>query len=161
MRTQETRELPASLERVRRRFQQWRQTRKPRSRIPDSLWAAAVKVAGIYGLHRTARALPVEYYSLKKRMEQQPADHGRPLFDGTRTTPVRRKHASTAGTTFLELPVDHGQPLVDGARALALGVCDCTLELEDRAGSKMRVHWKAATPPDLSAFCRNFWNPAS
>lgn len=161
MRRQETRELPASLERMRRRFQQWRQSRKSRSRIPDSLWAAAVKVAGIYGLHRTARALPVEYYSLKKRMEHQSADHGRALFDGTRARSVRGKHPSTAGTTFLELPVDHGQPSVDGARALALGACDCTLELEDRAGSKMRVHWKAATPPDLTALCRSFWNPAS
>jgi len=58
MRRQETRELPASLERMRRRFQQWRQSRKSRSRIPDSLWAAAVKVAGIYGLHRTAERFP-------------------------------------------------------------------------------------------------------
>ena len=40
------------------------------------------------------------------------------------------------------------------------GACDCTLELEDTAGSKMRVHLKAATPPDLTALCRSFWNPA-
>jgi hypothetical protein len=35
------------------------------------------------------------------------------------------------------------------------------LELEDPAGSKMRVHLKAATPPDLTALCRSFWNPVS
>ena len=128
--------LPAPMERVRQRFERWRRTRKPRTRIPDSLWAAAVELAGTYGLHRTARALPVEYYSLKKRLEQE-------------SVAARGRDEPGPGTTFVELP-----PMPTGA-------CDCTLELEDTAGSKMRVHLKAATPPDLTALCRNFWNPLS
>jgi hypothetical protein len=136
MRTVQAIELPAPLRRVRQRFEQWRKTRKPRSRIPGSLWAAAVQVAGKYGLHRTARAIPVEYYSLKKRLKQQSAaEPGIPEPD--------------PAVGFVEFP------------ATSIGVCDCTLELEDRAGSKMRVHLKAASPPDLAALCQSFWNPAS
>lgn len=135
MRTGQKRDLPAPVERVRKRFEEWRRTRKPRSRIPDSLWAAAVEIAGTYGLHRTARALPVEYYSLKKRLEQQSA------------AARSRYERQGPGTTFVELS------------PVPIGACDCTLELEDTTGAKMRVHLKAATPPELAALCRSFWNP--
>ncbi len=69
MRARPTRDLPARLEGVRRRFERWRGTHQARTRIPDRLWAAAVKVAGMYGIHRAAKALRVDYYSLKKRVE--------------------------------------------------------------------------------------------
>ena len=54
--------------------------------------------------------------------------------------------------TFLELAPGHfpGVPL---------GHCECTLELEDADGAKMRVHRKAADTPDLAALSRSFWNP--
>jgi hypothetical protein len=133
----QTRDLPAPLEAVRRRFEQWRRMRTTRSRIPGSLWTAAVKMAGTYGLHRTARALPVEYYSLKKRVEQ-------------RSAAARVPHEPGPAATFVELP-----PPVPA------GECDFTLELEDAAGAKMRVHLKAAVPPDLAALSRSFWNPGS
>src|SRR5208283_2850116 len=126
MRTGQTGDLPAPLEFVRKRFERWRRTRKPPARIPDSLWGAAVEMAGTYGLHRTARALPVEYYSLKKRLEQE-------------SVAARERHEPSPGTTFVELP------------AVPTGTYDCTLELEDTVGSKMRVHLKAATPLDLTA----------
>jgi hypothetical protein len=135
MNVSKTRDLPAPLEGVRRRFAEWRRTHRARSRIPNSLWAAAVRMAESYGLHCTARALPVEYYSLKKRVEQQSAI-------------LRERHDSGCGTTFVEL-----------SPTVPIGACDCTLELEDTAGSKMRVHLKTAAPPDLTALCRSFWNP--
>ena len=72
MGTRKTRDLPARLEGLRQRFERWRRTRKARSRIPEALWAAAVKMAGTFGLHRTARALRLDYYALKKRVERQP-----------------------------------------------------------------------------------------
>ena len=119
--------LPGPLEALRRRFERWRSTHRARTRIPERLWKAAADAARTYGLHRTARALPVEYYSLKKRAEQQRAGSG-------------------ASAAFMELP------------SLPAGASECTLELEDRAGSKMRVRLKAATPPDLAALCRSFWS---
>jgi hypothetical protein len=134
MSTRQAHELPAPLEGVRRRFEQWRRTHRPRSRIPDSLWAAAVKMAGKYGLCRTARALPVEYYLLKKHVERQ-------------SPTVLRRQESDLPATFVELPPP-----------VPTGECDCTLELEDTRGAKMRVHLKAAVLPDLAALCRSFWD---
>ena len=65
-----TRELPGRLEGVRRRFERWRQTRKVRSPIPDSLWAAAVRMVNVYGMNRTAERCELNYYGLKKRVER-------------------------------------------------------------------------------------------
>ena len=63
------REVPAGLVRARERFQAWRRTRKPKSRIPEPLWTLAVELTAAHGLHRTAQALKLDYYSLKKRVE--------------------------------------------------------------------------------------------
>ena len=70
MGTKKTRPLPARLEGVRRRFEHWRRTRKVLSRIPEPLWAAAVKVAGRCGISHTAKTLRVNYNALKKRVER-------------------------------------------------------------------------------------------
>lgn len=62
--------LPVQLERVRRRFEAWRQERTSRTRIPDSLWKAAVKAAERCGVHRTAKVLRIDCYGLKRRVEE-------------------------------------------------------------------------------------------
>ena len=41
------------------------------------------------------------------------------------------------------------------------GACDCALKPEDTAGTKMRVHLKAATLHDLAARYRSFGNTGS
>ena len=73
MNSKETRDLPAGLERVRQRFEDWRRTHPERARISDSLWTAAVKAAGSHGICRTAKTLRVDYYSLKQRLAQSSA----------------------------------------------------------------------------------------
>lgn len=80
------RDLPADLARARDRLAEWRRTKKPRARIPEALWKRAVELAGKHGLHRTARALNLDYYSLKKRVASA-AERG-----------------AESGTAFLELP---------------------------------------------------------
>jgi hypothetical protein len=57
------------LDDLRMRFEVWRQSCRPRARIPSRLWDAAVHVAGQYGLHRTAKTLHLDYYALKKRLD--------------------------------------------------------------------------------------------
>ena len=59
--------LPADLAKARDRLTAWRQTKEPSSRIPEALWKRAVELAAKYGVHRTARTLRIDYYSLKKR----------------------------------------------------------------------------------------------
>jgi hypothetical protein len=92
------------------------------------LWRAAVKVAAEHGLNRTAQALELDYYSLKKRREQVAASR-----------PVR--------PMFVELP-PAPMPIVS----------ECVIELEDAAGSRLRVQLKGQDAPDLLALSRSFWN---
>ena len=125
-------EVPAPLERTRQRFEQWRETRKGRTRIPESLWTAAVKMAGVYGICQTAKALRLHYYTLKERVDKQAA-----AVDGSDTK---------SEAAFLEL-----------AAPSRTGSAECTLELENAAGVKMRVHLKNVEAPDLVALSRSFW----
>lgn len=69
MRTRKRSEVPASLSRLGQRFAAWRKTRDSGQRIPETLWKSAVKLAREHGLNRTARALNLDYYSLKKRVD--------------------------------------------------------------------------------------------
>ena len=137
-----TRVLPAGLEDIRRRFERWRQAHQTRSRIPDSLWAA--RAASRCGIHRTSRALRLDYYALKERVEQQSVATAAPA---TRAVADQRFPSVPA---FLELT-----PLA------SIGSCECTLELENAAGAKMRVHLTNVAMPDLAALSRSFWNPAT
>jgi len=164
MSTSKTRDPSAGLEGVRRRFEHWRRSHRVRSRIPESLWAAAVKAAGRCGIHRASKALRLDYYSLKGRVEEQsravPDQADRTAADQRRpckpTTAARKRLPqrclARSVPAFLELAPGHfpGVPL---------GHCECTLELEDADGAKMRVHLKAADTPDLAALSRSFWNP--
>ena len=99
------REVPAELARGRDRLTAWRRTKKPKSRIPQRLWELAVKLAAKHGLHRTARMLKLDYYSLQKRGEA--AAGGRKDND----------------TAFLELP------------SAQVAVQECVIELEEGAVS--------------------------
>jgi len=132
MRTRATQDLPAWLERLRRRFDGWRERRDGRSRIPEGLWASAVKAASRYGLNPTARALGLDYYSLKKHTEAAASCGG----------PDGREEAG-----FIEVtPV------------ASVGVPECSLELEHPRGAKLRVHLKGMPAPDLAALSRSFWS---
>ena len=51
-------------------------------------------------------------------------------------------------------------PPTDRGFAVApVGGCECTVELEDGGGAKMRVHVQGIPSPDLAALSRSFWNP--
>jgi hypothetical protein len=66
----ERKELPEDLLRGRNRFRAWRKgRRKAGNRIPRPLWALAVRLSNTHGLSRTATALGLDYYSLKKQVE--------------------------------------------------------------------------------------------
>ena len=58
-----------AMEQVRRRFENWRSTHARRARLPEPLWGEAVALARTQGLFQTARALRLDYASLKKRLQ--------------------------------------------------------------------------------------------
>jgi hypothetical protein len=129
--------LPARLQNARRRFERWRVTRKSRTRIPEPLWAAAVKLAEAYGVYLTAKTLGLDYYSLKKRLKEK----------SSRPRPA--KAAPVEAPTFVEL-----------ASPLRMSLPECTLELEDAAGAKMRIQVKGIEARDLTALSRSLWRGA-
>ena len=63
-------EVPARLSRLEQRFSAWRKSRKQGERIPQRLWKSASKLATDYGLNQTATVLKLDYYSLKKHVDQ-------------------------------------------------------------------------------------------
>ncbi len=98
------RKLSPELARAKNRFAAWRQSRAPKSRIPPELWDLAVQLVASQGLHRTARALKLDYYALKDRVEADPQP--------------RKKNTSA----FLELP------------QVALPSKECVIEWEGGKG---------------------------
>jgi hypothetical protein len=115
------------IETLRKRLEAWRKTHKSRSRIPTHLWDSAARVAGQCGLNRTAKALHLDYYDLKKRMNGAAVSQG----------PV---------PSFIEL-----------SPPAAVSIPECIIELESRSGAKMRIQVKGMGIPDLHALSSIFW----
>jgi hypothetical protein len=120
------------IERVRARFEEWRQTRKGKARIPDELWSAAVELARRDGVNQTANALHLDGGKLKRCMMA--------------TGPVPDK---AVPPEFVEMMVPH-----------TVSTSECTIELEGRNG-KLRIHWKGATAAELAGLTRVLWDAAS
>lgn len=130
MASRNQREVPADLARAQDQLAAWRRTKKPRSRIPERLWEMAVELSGKHGMHRTARTLQLDYYSLKKRVE---------------SAAVGRYNESESA--FLELPT-----------ALA-PFPECVMKFEDSGGT-LQLHLKGYSAADIAAVGRSLrgWN---
>ena len=124
--------LPAKLARGRERLEKWRSKHKTYHRLPEYLWSAAAKLAGEYGLNRTARALRLDYKGLKKRIESA-VSGGRPQ--------------ASAGTQFLQLLPSE-----------LTAVVECAIECEDAKGAKIRIHLKGRELPDIAALSNALWS---
>jgi len=150
MRTGTTHDFPAWLERLRRRFDRWRETREGRSHIPEALWASAVKATGRHGLNPTARALGLDYYSLKKRVEADGSRDGSDQREVVRPGGSRQVAKSAAGRI-------HRGDFIELAPVPSACSPECILELEHPGGAKMRVHLTGMPAPDWAALSRSFW----
>jgi len=125
--------LPKDLVQARGRFEAWRGRRQGRDRIPRRLWALAIRLAITHGVSRTAVALRLDYYSLKKRAEAialQPQANGPP----------------SRGPAFVELSAPMG-----------LGK-QCVFELNNGAGAGRRVQLLGYDAADIEVLARTFWN---
>jgi len=136
-------ELPRRLVGLQRQIERWRQTRKVRESVPDKLWDAAVKMAKVYGLNQTARALRLNYDRLKKRVEQ----HAVAAVNGKKAKGSVEAKKAASPAKFVEL-----------APMAAAGCGECYVELEDGRGAVMRVRIQGAAMPDLATLTRAFLN---
>jgi len=120
--------LPLALVRARDQLQAWRCRRRVGERVPRRLWALAVRLVKRYGVSRTATALRLDYYSLKKRIE---AASREPL-------PSR--------PAFVELP------------SSVMAGKQCLFELDNQAGVSLRVQLVGYDTADLEALARSCWD---
>ena len=123
-----TADLPRELLQAQRRLLAWRTRHAPRQPLPQHLWNLAVRLVSRHGLHRTARALKLDYYSLKKRVD---ADSPQP---------------PSPGRAFVEIPT----PLDVSKQA--------HFELDNGAGATLRVQLVGYEPADLEVLARCFGN---
>ena len=119
--------LPVDLRTARRQLDRWRSRHRPHTRLPEELWRKAMTLARKHGLNRTASALGLKYYSLKKRVEATVGD----LSKG-----------EEAPCEFVEL-----LPSPMAARS-----CECMIELDDGRGATVRIHVKGVRMADLASF---------
>jgi hypothetical protein len=117
----------AALWRAQRKIEQWRERHRPRARIPEELWREAAELACAYGINRTAKALRLDYYSLKKRVAAVARSGGR-------------------APEFVEI-LPGGMPATRP---------ECLIEVEDASGAKMRIRLQGGDLPDLAALTRVF-----
>jgi len=120
-------DFPTALLRAQRKFEQWRERRRPRAPIPEGLWREAAELACAHGINRTARALRLDYYSLKKRA-------------------VAAARTGEPATEFVEV-LPGGMPASQP---------ECTIELEEASGAKMRIRLQGGNLPDIADLTRAF-----
>ena len=129
MGTSKREQLPPDLERGRCRFQAWRGRRKAGCRIPQTLWAMAIRLAKTHGVSRTAAVLRLDYYRLKERAAAAAASE-----------------PPSSGPAFVELT----SPALVGRQ--------CHFELSNGSGATMRVHLVGFDADDVEAISRSFWD---
>jgi hypothetical protein len=116
--------LPQDLARAQGRFQAWRCRRQGGGRIPQGLWALAVRLVQRHGVSRTATALSLDYYSLKERAEAAASE------------------PQSSGPAFVEMP----SPVMVRKQ--------CLVELDNGAGATMRLQLIGYDTADVEALSR-------
>ncbi|MGH7122254.1 MAG: hypothetical protein ACREFP_25225 [Acetobacteraceae bacterium] len=127
---------PQPLQRLRRRFAQWRGAKRGWGRIPPGLWSAAVDSGAKYGVHRTARSLGLDYAQLKRSIGSKPQT----VKEAAKTA------VAVKSARFVQLRA----PAV-------LGTGECVVEMENARGGKLRVQLKGGDLAGLAALTSGFW----
>src|SRR5258708_13300453 len=112
--------IPEPIVQLQCQLDQFRSTRQQRTKLPESLWQAAVELARQHGVDSVAHPLGLDYMGLKKRLGE-PSSH-------------RRKAPRPA---FVELITPHPATLEE-----------CVIEFESSSGGKMPIQSKASPPPN-------------
>ena len=118
--------IPEPIAQLQRRFDEFRSTQPHRTKLPETLWQAAVELAREHGLHPVAHPLRLDYMGLKKRLEGVPGP--------------QKKMAAPA---FVELIASHPAT-----------ISECLIEFESSVGGKMRIQWKGSAAPDWISLLR-------
>jgi len=128
--------LPGRIEQIHDQLERWRRARQKRAPIPEAIWGEAARLARACGVSVVSKALRLNYPDLKRRAQTvTPAD-----------LPAR-----ISPPTFVELAC--GPSLVPVT-------APCVVEMENRAGVKMRISLPQAGSVDLAALVTAFGSHA-
>jgi hypothetical protein len=120
--------VPEPILQLQRQLDQFRSTQPHRTRLPETLWQAAVELAREHGLHPVARPLGLDYMGLKRRLA------GVPVGGRKATAPA-----------FVELIAAHPATMAE-----------CVIEFESSIGGKVRIEWKNSSAPDWANLFRGW-----
>ena len=118
--------IPESIAQFQLQLDQIRNSEPRGKRLPDSVWQSAVELAREHGVYCVARHLRLNYAGLKNRLGG-----------------VSQRRGKARKPAFVEL-------IAPPAAALE----ECVIEFESSNGAKMRIQWKASTPPDWTSLLR-------
>jgi len=118
--------IPEPIAQLQRQLDQIRSTQPRGRKLPESLWQAAVELAREHGVYSVAHPLRLDYMGLKKRLGG-----------------VSHRRRKAGKPAFVELITPPSAMLRE-----------CLIEFESLRGSKVRIQWKAAAPPDWMSLLR-------
>jgi hypothetical protein len=118
--------IPEPIAQLHHQLDQFRSTQPLRTKLPESLWQAAVELARQHGVYAVAHPLRLDYTRLKQRLGGVPGP--------------RRKSPKPA---FVELITP--QPAT---------MEEFVIEFESANRARLRIQWKAAAPPDWTSLLR-------
>ncbi|MGH8296341.1 MAG: hypothetical protein ACRETZ_12740 [Steroidobacteraceae bacterium] len=113
---------------MRRRLDEFRRDAKPGVPFPGWVWAAAVRLARRYGVHRTGRALGLEYAKLKRT-----CGGAGTAVRAARSVAARPSRAAGGPMKFVELT--GALPITGMCRLLLAGPAGQHLQLEMAPGA--------------------------
>ena len=126
MNRKSTSPIPEPIVQLQRQLDQFRSTQPQRTKLPESLWQAAVELARQHGVYSGRAAAAAGLYGTEEAAR--------------RSSELRQKATKPA---FVELIAPHPASLAE-----------CVIEFESSAGSKMRIQWKAPLSPDWASLLR-------
>ena len=69
--------IPEPIAQLQRQLDQFRSAQSGRTKLPESLWQAAVELARQHGVYSVAHPLRLDYMGLKKRLGGVPSRDGK------------------------------------------------------------------------------------
>ena len=64
--------IPGAIEQLQRQLDEFRSAQPHRTKLPETLWQAAVELARQHGVYSVAHPLRLDYVGLKKRLDGVP-----------------------------------------------------------------------------------------
>ena len=138
MKDQTSKEIPAEIEEVRKRFEDWRRTRPKVMPIPEELWQAALSLCALFPFTQVASYLHLNSTTLKNRLLQAQHSSSLPALSSAQLTP-----------TFVQLSPSSLFAAPDAAQIV--------LEFTGGDGARLTARLPSSFPLELVALADSFW----